>query len=109
MAYLKRRRTEKAVRRWKESSTSRADRSRAFLDSKEGGRTRQADGGKPKIRSELQIAPKAIAARSCQLLSGHAMATASLKEKWGWIDSDTCWWCSKGGRSKEHLFKECLT
>ena len=78
MAYLKRRRTEKTVRRWKKSSTSRADRSRAFLDSKEGGRTRQADSRKPKIRNELQ---SARAACFCQLLGGQAMATASLKGK----------------------------
>ena len=44
-----------------------------------------------------------------QLLSGHAMIAPFLKEKWGWIDSDRCWWCGGGRQSRDHLFKECIT
>ena len=35
------------------------------------------------------------------------MITPFLKERWGWTDSDRCWWCEKGRQSREHLFKEC--
>ena len=48
------------------------------------------------------------AARFFQLLSGHAMITPFLKERWGWTDTDICWWCNRGRQSREqHLFKEC--
>ena len=30
-----------------------------------------------------------------------------LKDKWGWTDTDRCWWCEKGRQSRDHLFKEC--
>ena len=29
--------------------------------------------------------------------------------KFGWVESDQCWWCSCGRQSREHLFKECWT
>ena len=35
------------------------------------------------------------------------MIAPFLKEKFGWVESDTCWWCSTGRQSREHLFKEC--
>ena len=35
------------------------------------------------------------------------MIAPSLKEKFGWIESDCCWWCGGGRQSREHLFKEC--
>ena len=41
-----------------------------------------------------------------QLSSGHAMIAPFLKEKFGWIESDQCWWCSRGRQTREHLFKE---
>ena len=44
-----------------------------------------------------------------KLLSGDAMIAPFLKEKWGWADSGRCWWCEKGGQSREHIFKECTT
>ena len=44
-----------------------------------------------------------------QTLNGHAMTATFLKEKWGLVDSDMCWWCSKCRQNREHLFKECLT
>ena len=31
-----------------------------------------------------------------------------MKEKFGWIRSDVCWWCGTGRQTSEHLFKECL-
>ena len=35
------------------------------------------------------------------------MTAPFLKEKFKWVDSDQCWWCSGGRQSREHLFKEC--
>ena len=37
------------------------------------------------------------------------MIAPFLKEMFGWIESDSCWWCSRGRQSCEHLFKECKT
>ena len=48
-----------------------------------------------------------MASRYFQLLSGHAMTAPFLKERWGWTDTDTCWWCDGGRQSRDHLFKEC--
>ena len=36
------------------------------------------------------------------------MIAPFLKEKFGWIGSDVCWWCGSGRQTREHLFKECL-
>ena len=30
-----------------------------------------------------------------------------LKERFGWMESDGCWWCGGGRQTREHLFKEC--
>ena len=32
-----------------------------------------------------------------------------VKEKFGWTNSDTCWWCGSTRQTREHLFKECIT
>lgn len=45
-------------------------------------------GPRPAIRKALRAAPKHIVARSYQLASGHWIATAFLRDRWGWIDSD---------------------
>ena len=37
------------------------------------------------------------------------MIAPFLKEKFGWVESDQCWWCDGGRQSREHLFKECRT
>ena len=37
------------------------------------------------------------------------MIAPFLKEKFGWVESDSCWWCSGERQSREHLFKECKT
>ena len=77
----------------------RGERRRAF----EGpdGRAR------PRIRTILRTTRKGVVSRFFQLLSGHAMIAPFLKDRWGWIDSDECWWCNGGRQSREHLFKEC--
>ena len=48
-----------------------------------------------------------MAVRFFQLLSGHAMTAPFLRDRWGQVDLDRCWWCDKGRQSREHLFKEC--
>ena len=30
------------------------------------------------------------------------MAVPFLKEEWGWIMSDQCWWCSEGRQNRKH-------
>ena len=37
------------------------------------------------------------------------MIAPFLRDKWGWTDTDRCWWCEKGRQSRDHLFKECGT
>ena len=64
---------------------------------------------RPCIRPRLRTAKKGVAARFFQLLSGHAMTAPFLRERWGWMDTDRCWWCDGGRQSRDHLFKECKT
>ena len=63
----------------------------------------------PRIPAALQRVRKDLASRFFQLASGHAMIAPFLKEKFGWVESDQCWWCCSGRQSREHLFKECRT
>ena len=65
------------------------------------------EGTVPRIPSTLGRAERSLASRFFQLASGHAMTAPFLKDKYGWVDSDRCWWCSSGRQSREHLFKEC--
>ena len=58
------------------------------------------------IPKEVKMAPKELASRFFQLASGHALTAPSLKEKFGWTESDLCWWCGSRRRTREHLFKE---
>ena len=34
------------------------------------------------------------------------MIAPFLKQIWGWIDREECWWCNKGRQGREHLIKE---
>lgn len=47
----------------------------------------------PRIPRGLQGVPKELESRFFQLSSGHAMIAPFLK-KFGWTDSDSCWWYS---------------
>ena len=67
------------------------------------------EGTVPKIPTTLGLARRELAVRFFQLESGHAMTAPFLKEKFGWVSSDQCWWCGSGRQSREHLFKECRT
>ena len=85
MAFLARRRMERAAGQWSGEIVKRDSSSKAFLDPRRGGNIDSRDKERPKIRKKLQGAPKAAAACFCQILSGHvhAIAAASLKDKWG--------------------------
>ena len=65
------------------------------------------EGMVPKIPAALGKVRKSLASRFFQLASGHAMIAPFLRDKFKWVDSDQCWWCSGGRQSREHLFKEC--
>lgn len=38
-----------------------------------------------------------------QMLSGHAMTVAFLGGRWGWVELDQCWWCSKDRQNREQI------
>ena len=67
------------------------------------------EGTTPRIPAALGKVRKSLASRFFQLASGHAMTAPFLRDKFGWVESDQCWWCRSGRQSREHLFKECRT
>lgn len=36
------------------------------------------------------------------------MTDPFLKERWGWIESDVCWWCGTGKQTRVYCFRECI-
>ena len=101
LAYLGRGVSERTTRRWMEDT-------RARMSGSGRGAFRVPDReARPGIRPLLGTAKKRVASRFFQLLSGHAMIAPFLKERWGWTDTDKCWWCEGGRQSRGHLFKEC--
>ena len=89
----------RAVRSWRDSIIRGGSGRRPYRIPREGT--------VPRIPKALGRTRKDLAARFFQLASGHAMIAPFLRDKFGWIDSDQCWWCSSGRQSREHLFKEC--
>ena len=68
-------------------------------------RYRPPRGGK--MRKELGKAPKELASRFYQLMTGHA-ATAEHLSRVGQASSDSCFWCgSKERQTRHHLFVKC--
>ena len=100
-AFLKTVLKRRAVTRWREEIAKKSRSRRPYYI--------PGEGVVPKIPVGLQRVPKELASRFFQLSSGHEMIAPFLKEKFGWTDSDSCWWCSGGRQSREHLFKECKT
>lgn len=92
LASLRRRATERATASWRTDIENRNAGRRTFRLSTASSR--------PNLRPRLRRAAKSVAARFFQLLSGHAMMAAFLREKWGWTDSDR-WWCERGRQSRE--------
>ena len=100
MAFIKGQARRQANKEWS-SLVAQLSRERGYVT------FRRTKGDIPRIPKALQRTPKRLASRFFQLASGHAMIAPFLKEKFGWVNSDTCWWCSRGMQTREHLFKEC--
>ena len=101
VAWLRERRARKATREWREEIIARNHGRRAFAIPREGVRSRVL----PAIRGS----PKERASIFFQLESGHAFIAPFLRNKFGWVETDTCWWCGSARQTREHLFKECIT
>ena len=101
MTFLKTQLKKKAAREWREEIIRRSQGRRSFRV--------PAEGERPRIPPGLQRTPKELASRFFQLSSEHAMIAPFLKEKFGWVESDGCWWSGGGRQSRKHLFKECRT
>ena len=97
LAFLKAERRGKAVKEWREEILRRCRGSRAFRV--------PTEGETPRIPLGLSKIPKEVASRFFQLISGHALTASFTKEKFGWLDSDTCW-CGSARQTRKHLFKE---
>ena len=98
-AFMKAMFRRRAVDIWRDSIIRGGTRGRPYRIPREGM--------VPKIPAALGGARKSLASRFFQLASGHAMIAPFLRDKFNWVDSDQCWWCSSGRQSREHLFKEC--
>ena len=75
----------KAVDEWREEIIRRCRGSRVLRF--------PVEGEVPRTPVEPRSAPKEVVSRFFQLASGHAMTAPFIKEKFGWIESDICWWC----------------
>ena len=98
-AFLKAMLRRRAVSSWRDSIRQRSSRRGPFIV--------PGEGTVPRIPSALGGAERSIATRFFQLASGHALIAPFLKERFGWVESSQCWWCSSGVQTREHLFKEC--
>lgn len=101
LAFLRRRTTERAAQQWRQD-----------IETKNAGRRTfrlPTAASRPAIRPRLCRAHRDLATRLFQRLSSHALTAPFLKERWGWTETDKCWWCGRGRQSREHLFKECPT
>ena len=98
-AFMKAMFRRRAIDSWRESIVMGGSRQRSYVI--------PGEGTVPRIPPALGLARRDLAVRFFQLASGHAMLAPFLKEKFGWISSDQCWWCGSGRQSREHLFKEC--
>ena len=103
LAFMKRRTTDRTNERWITDTTARMGKK----DKGRGAYTGPDRGARPRIRTQLRKAGKRVASRFFQLLSGHAMIAPFLKDRWGWTNTDRCWWCEKGRQSRDHPPKEC--
>ena len=101
LSFFKTQIKKRANMEWREEVTKRSQERRSFRIPREGRIPRTPPG--------LRNAPKEIASRFFQIASGHAMMAPFLKEKFGWVESDSCWWCGGGKQTREHVLKECRT
>lgn len=97
LAFLKRKTSEVRRPATKEWMRDRTSKSTAYIPWEKEG-----------IGKNLRNEKKGVAARYCQLMTGHAVIAPYLKEKLKKRDSDACWWCESGRRqTRDYLFKEC--
>ena len=96
-SFLKSTLRKRAVSSWRDEIRQRGKGGRQYRIPREGE--------VPRIPRALQRTNKELASRFFQLASGHAMIAPFLKERFGWVESDLCWWCCIGRQSREHLFK----
>ena len=82
-AFLKSILRRRAVSAWREEIRIESQGKRQFQV--------PTEGGVPGIPRALRRAGKGLTSRFFQLASGHAMIAPFLKEKFGWVDSDSCW------------------
>ena len=84
MTFLRSLLRKRAVSAWREEISQR---------SQGKGRPYRIPRGEetPKLPKALQETGKELASRFFQLASGHAMIAPFLKEKFGWVESDSCW------------------
>ena len=100
LAFLKTAVRRRANAEWREDIIRRRQGNRSFRA--------PSEGEVPRIPEELRRSPKELASRFFQLASGHAMVAPFIREKFGWIGSDQCWWCSSGRQTREHPFNNCV-
>ena len=53
------------------------------------------------------IGPQADSGSFFPVMLWHAMLTPFLRDRFGRVEFDTCWWCGGGRQTREHVFKEC--
>ena len=102
LAFVKSRSRKEANIEWREMI-------RGLSQVRGRSRYKRRSEGIPKIPELLRKALKAIASQFFQMALGHAMIAPFLKEKFGWVELDLCWWCTKSRQTREHLLKECST
>ena len=95
LAYLRHKATDQATQRWREDIERGNSGRRVFRLPTRTSR--------PVIRPQLRRAPKRVAARFFQFLSGHAMIAPFLKGRWGLTSTDVCWWCNRRRQQRASL------
>ena len=68
---------------------------------------RRADLRSPRTQANPSNRHEGHSEQVLPALQDHSTGAPFLKGKWEWVGSESCWWCSKGRQSREHLFKEC--
>ena len=99
--FLKTTLRRRAVSAWRDGIIQRGRGGRPYRN--------PGEGEVPRIPRLLRGTNRELASRFSQLASGHAMIAPFLREKFGWVESDLCWWCCSDRQNREHLFKECRT
>ena len=100
LTFLKTQIKKKAVKEWRQETIERCQ-GKVFQDP--GGRRTTEDTSRPTESSQGTGIP--ILSAGLWTRYGGPL----LEGKFGWVESDGCWWCGEGRKSRDHLFKECKT